>query len=169
MEEWVVGLQVEFDGVLALARKGGGELLQPSYGFESCIDVPDGSWVFEGSETREVVGFEGDGVDWSLGGQGRRRRESQVVHLCSLVALSSEKSEYLSSNTTSPLPLFPSSHVSSPMSALNRTLEFKEAVQAKEQAYPPAKRPRQKFGVKRDEREDTWTRQAEQVVRFSLL
>ncbi|GAA6001785.1 hypothetical protein JCM10207_002319 [Rhodosporidiobolus poonsookiae] len=51
--------------------------------------------------------------------------------------------------------------------AVNRTLEFKEAVQAKEQAYPPAKRQRVKFGRHRlgpDSQDDAWTTQAEQVA-----
>ncbi|GAA5913974.1 hypothetical protein JCM6882_002584 [Rhodosporidiobolus microsporus] len=49
------------------------------------------------------------------------------------------------------------------MATVNRTLEFKEAVKAKEQAYPPAKRQR----VQRPEAgaaDDAWTRQAEQVA-----
>ncbi|BGP12808.1 hypothetical protein JCM10213_008069 [Rhodosporidiobolus nylandii] len=51
--------------------------------------------------------------------------------------------------------------------SLDRTLEFKEAVKAKEQAYPPAKRQRVKFGRHRlgpDVHDDHWTKQAEQVA-----
>lgn len=54
------------------------------------------------------------------------------------------------------------------MPGTDRTAEFKEAVKAKEQAYPPAKRQRVKFGAARrgpDGADDAWTRQAEQVVR----
>ncbi|BGP36777.1 hypothetical protein JCM10449v2_000679 [Rhodotorula kratochvilovae] len=53
------------------------------------------------------------------------------------------------------------------MLALDRTLEFREAVKAKEQAYPPAKRQRVKFGPHRagpDAHDDAWTKQAEQVA-----
>ncbi|GAA5883924.1 hypothetical protein JCM3774_005250 [Rhodotorula dairenensis] len=50
----------------------------------------------------------------------------------------------------------------------DRTEEFKQLVQAKEQAYPPAKRPRTKFGPRRHGPDapklDPWTRQADQVA-----
>lgn len=51
---------------------------------------------------------------------------------------------------------------------MDRTAEFKELVQAKEQAYPPNKRQRVKFGHLRQGPDapklDPWTRQADQVV-----
>ncbi|GAA5994902.1 Ufe1p [Rhodotorula paludigena] len=53
------------------------------------------------------------------------------------------------------------------MPGTDRTAEFKETVKAKEQAYPPAKRQRVKFGAARrgpDGADDAWTRQAEQVA-----
>ncbi|GAA6032783.1 hypothetical protein JCM8097_000786 [Rhodosporidiobolus ruineniae] len=49
------------------------------------------------------------------------------------------------------------------MAAIDRTLEFREAVKTKEVAYPPSKRPRVKFGSG-EKSEDAWTRQAEQVA-----
>ncbi|GAA6047298.1 hypothetical protein JCM3770_001874 [Rhodotorula araucariae] len=53
------------------------------------------------------------------------------------------------------------------MLAVDRTLEFREAVKAKEQAYPPTKRQRLKFGSHRagpDAQDDAWTKQAEQIA-----
>ncbi|TKA54606.1 hypothetical protein B0A53_03013 [Rhodotorula sp. CCFEE 5036] len=51
---------------------------------------------------------------------------------------------------------------------MDRTAEFKELVQAKEQQYPPAKRQRVKFGHLRQGPDapklDPWTRQADQVA-----
>ncbi|GAA5857210.1 hypothetical protein JCM8547_009374 [Rhodosporidiobolus lusitaniae] len=60
------------------------------------------------------------------------------------------------------------------MASIDRTLEFKEAVQHKERNYPPTKRA--EFGARRagpDAVDDPWTRQAEQVAanlnQFSLF
>ncbi|GAA5984040.1 hypothetical protein JCM11641_005576 [Rhodosporidiobolus odoratus] len=53
------------------------------------------------------------------------------------------------------------------IASVDRTLDFKQAVQAKEQLNPPAKRQRVKFGRHRlgpDTPDDTWHRQAEQVA-----
>ncbi|KWU45439.1 hypothetical protein RHOSPDRAFT_28818 [Rhodotorula sp. JG-1b] len=51
---------------------------------------------------------------------------------------------------------------------MDRTAQFKELVQAKEQAYPPSKRQRVKFGHLRQGPDapklDPWTRQADQVA-----